>query len=746
MATLKTARDIYDFRCILCSETFKNPKVLPCLHSFCYSCLEELIRGHEQTLICPTCTVEIQVDPTGLDAFPANSFAINMLNILAIENPTNCSNCEDRELANSRCLDCVENLCTRCVTAHERIRQTKGHKIITFEELQNNAVHDALKCHSFCKTHDREILKYFCETCDEAICRDCAICEHRDHNYMDLKEAVKLHRNGVTNLLDNAKRKIPVIKLALKEIAEVKENLNQRRISIAHLIKSKIDLLIKYMEERKTQLLSQLDEIYLEKESVINDQQDELELDLDNFHSSCEFVENMMNYGNEAEVMTVKRFMTKRLRDLCSYQPQTEPEENDVIEFFFEDAPLKDEVDKFGKLSTSNTFPLFCVAKGDGLHQATMGHTTEFKVITKDRFGNFIPRGGDALSVKVTDSKGTTTNAEVLDYNNGTYSVTYKVKSKGKHLVAVYIRDKAIQNSPFEVNVSSGIDIEKIGPMLTKFGSGGVTSSLAKDDSYEPWGLVCNKDGDIIVTDHSNHKVQVFDVNGKLLHQFGVRGKDDGEIWYPTGIAVDKYSNIYVADHGNHRIQAYTGDGKFIRKYGSRGTGDGQLKGPCGICIDRENRLIVTDRDNHRVQIFDLDGKFLLAFGGYGIQDGKMNSPRHVSVTMENNIVISDTNNYRVQVFDRNGKFISKFGSKGTLEAQFMCPSGIGLDGENNIVIADFRNANVQIFSEEGNFLKVLGSEGSISAGIFSKPTGLFVSSSGNILVADRGTHKIYLF
>ena len=115
------------------------------------------IRGHEQSLTCPTCTVEIQIAPIGLDVFPANSFAINMLNILAIENPTDCSNCEDHELANSRCLDCVENLCARCVTAHERIRQTKGHKIITFEELQNNAVHDAIKCHSFCRTHDREV-------------------------------------------------------------------------------------------------------------------------------------------------------------------------------------------------------------------------------------------------------------------------------------------------------------------------------------------------------------------------------------------------------------------------------------------------------------------------------------------------------------------------------------------------------------------------------------------------------------
>ena len=48
---------------------------------------------------------------------------------------------------------------------------------------------------------------------------------------------------------------------------------------------------------------------------------------------------------------------------------------------------------------------------------------------------------------------------------------------------------------------------------------------------------------------------QVFDTNGRLLHQFGTRGKADGEIWYPAGICVDKSGQIYVADHGNHRIQ-----------------------------------------------------------------------------------------------------------------------------------------------------------------------------------------------
>ena len=85
-----------------------------------------------------------------------------MLNILAVESPHNCTNCEDRELASARCLDCVENLCENCVTAHERIRQTKFHRIVSFEELQNNTVDESIRCPSFCKIHDREVSS-FCQ-------------------------------------------------------------------------------------------------------------------------------------------------------------------------------------------------------------------------------------------------------------------------------------------------------------------------------------------------------------------------------------------------------------------------------------------------------------------------------------------------------------------------------------------------------------------------------------------------------
>ena len=64
-------------------------------------------------------------------------------------------------------------------------------------------------------------------------------------------------------------------------------------------------------------------------------------MDLDNLLSSCDFVENILRFGNEAEMMLVKKIIVNRLHSLCDYKPQTEPEENDIINFQPIDDDLK---------------------------------------------------------------------------------------------------------------------------------------------------------------------------------------------------------------------------------------------------------------------------------------------------------------------------------------------------------------------------------------------------------------------
>lgn len=64
---------------------------------------------------------------------------------------------------------------------------------------------------------------------------------------------------------------------------------------------------------------------------VLTSQQKILELDLSNLLSSCDFTENVLRYGNEAEIMLVKPQMVSRLQNLNEHESQCEPEDNEVI-------------------------------------------------------------------------------------------------------------------------------------------------------------------------------------------------------------------------------------------------------------------------------------------------------------------------------------------------------------------------------------------------------------------------------
>lgn len=51
------ARD--DLACALCGELYTDPRLLPCLHSFCKRCLEHTVNPRSTTLVCHLCRKEV---------------------------------------------------------------------------------------------------------------------------------------------------------------------------------------------------------------------------------------------------------------------------------------------------------------------------------------------------------------------------------------------------------------------------------------------------------------------------------------------------------------------------------------------------------------------------------------------------------------------------------------------------------------------------------------------------------------
>ena len=72
----------------------------------------------------------------------------------------------------------------------------------------------------------------------------------------------------------------------------------------------------------------------------------------------------------------------------------------------------------------------------------------------------------------------------------------------------------------------------------------------------------------------------------------------------PNGVAVDEEGNIIVADSRNDRIQVFSSSGTFLTRFGGKGTAPGEFDRPSGICISPEGIIIVVDFGNNRVQMF----------------------------------------------------------------------------------------------------------------------------------------------
>ena len=83
----------------------------------------------------------------------------------------------------------------------------------------------------------------------------------------------------------------------------------------------------------------------------------------------------------------------------------------------------------------------------------------------------------------------------------------------------------------------------------------------------------------------------------------GGRGSGKGEFDSPTRNCVDANGNILVADTNNGRIEKFSPTGSFLSTMGIKGIGYGQLGAPNGIAIDRSGNIYVAEvASNHRVE------------------------------------------------------------------------------------------------------------------------------------------------
>ena len=89
MTAVKTstlAEDVdKELTCAVCLSRYETPKVLPCLHTYCKGCLEDLVKkARDDQVTCPQCKEKHQLPEEGVDGFKTYFTIKNLLELLKV--------------------------------------------------------------------------------------------------------------------------------------------------------------------------------------------------------------------------------------------------------------------------------------------------------------------------------------------------------------------------------------------------------------------------------------------------------------------------------------------------------------------------------------------------------------------------------------------------------------------------------------------------------------------------------------
>ncbi|KAM5292437.1 tripartite motif-containing protein 59 [Ctenodactylus gundi] len=130
-----------ELTCSICYSIFEDPRVLPCSHTFCRNCLENVLQASGNFYIwrplriplkCPNCRSIIEIAPTGIESLPVNFALRAIIEKYQQEDHPDIVTCPEhyQQPLNVYCLLDKKLVCGHCLT----IGQHHGHPI---DDLQS---------------------------------------------------------------------------------------------------------------------------------------------------------------------------------------------------------------------------------------------------------------------------------------------------------------------------------------------------------------------------------------------------------------------------------------------------------------------------------------------------------------------------------------------------------------------------------------------------------------------------------
>ena len=345
--------------CTICLDTYADtPKLLPCLHSFCESCITRIADGKSE-FSCPVCRRNVDLPSQGVKGLPNNIFIQDLQDFLTQQNrprseslssvPTggSSSNIYISDLQNFLSEQPnrprveserdVRQVTQRARAASAIFQQPKLNKHAGGNVFQRVALKIKLPFRSkhkrYCQYHSEKELKQYCQQCQQIVCKKCVRLEHSDegHYVMDLSLAADNSKRQLKSLLFQAQTLVPPLEHGKSAVSSQLDNLTRHKYNIKQEIEQTFGSLRSAIDEQQNRCLGKLNEEFQKHQRSLASQLADLDFSLSTISSSCKFSQQTIDelQDSDYDIVAASCPLVARMEEVValSNRQRTEPVE-----------------------------------------------------------------------------------------------------------------------------------------------------------------------------------------------------------------------------------------------------------------------------------------------------------------------------------------------------------------------------------------------------------------------------------
>lgn len=640
-----------ELTCPICLELYKDPRQLPCLHTYCTACLSSLLSRAKHGTTCPKCSTHVPTQ--AVERFP-KAFKLN----------------------------CLKDIYQDMVAAARK----KGSG------------------RNMCQQHPEQELALFCETCNLVMCRDCFIMsekEHADHQRGYIEDLGSKYRAEFTSELREMEEKVAAASTRkIRQLNDILGQIENNHELLCVEAEERFDALARALDKEKQRFLSSLRHEMAARTEVVTKQRERLAKLSKETSSTISSARTLHTTASDTEFLTKRHQMSSELRDCVTSeidQCSCITEASAAIEASMLECDTLTAVCQrhtYVKCNLTETR-----ADVSSLAAANIHEEVEVRVHS--------PVGGEVhCTLTLTRNNEPTGMVSVTNPTEGEHCIAITPHQRGRHQLSISFNSTPIPGSPFGFKVkpqfaalpdllseATTTTIPCSRPFgLTCLGDGStvlmleegmqrivvikdrVISGFMAVPSQFLAELTTDKCGNIYVTTGETHRVLKLNNAGDLLKSVGSFGSRRSEFNFSNGICINTRDELYVCDTGNNRIKVLNTDLKLLRIL-NKG-----FKSPHDIAFDKSNNAYVVEP--HRVQVISPEGDYVRTIG-----EGVLVDAVCIKMVATTAFFVTDLGKGCISIFSTEGEFIRCFAAD-----SFTRPQGITVDADSFVYITTNRH------------------------------------------------------